>query len=49
MILDEDVERIKVKIEKEIELYKFQLERRSSLGKTENNGAGCESGTANGV
>ena len=41
-------ERIKAKTEKEIELRRFMLDRRSSLGKTQNNGAGCESSTANG-
>ena len=34
--------------EKEIEFYRLKLERSSSLGKTQNNGTGCEGSTANG-
>ena len=46
--LVEEAERIKEKTEKEIEFYRLKLERSSSLGKTQNNGTGCEGSTANG-
>lgn len=46
--LVEDAERRKEKTEKEIEFYRLKLERSSSLGKTQNNGTGCEGSTANG-